>query len=486
MGTYQAKNATSHPITLSNLMGGECLVGTPESIPDACVQRAYNWEYGGEVLQPQVVPGVVTQLDLTEEATAGFYDKVHDIYLVVSGQELYTVTTNFATKTHIGTLTGTYRPAFCLYDTYALIASGGQVQEYDGSTLATTTGSPNSHHVSVVSGRVRAYNIFSDVVNYSAIGDRIGWTNNPSDISSAQFIDVGYKDAGVITATMRLSQDFIVIKSSGTPYRIVNENNFNSVAVIAAADNVYAYNYNCGLSVGNVAYFCGSDGIQSFTTTDSYGAVKVDYPAPGYFINPWFVLNSDVGAHMWHVPSKRQIWVKGQSDKLVYMYHYNVTVNGIAGSWTRRTFAYQINDVMINENNVYVLYGNKIGKIDETIDTDDGNNFDYLLITKRHIPTLKKYILEYFNYMTVNFVPGNANLELSTKSYPYMFSSTDSDIFGDESEIYGDESPIVSDKYTRIRKNLQKRLDYLEARISGSSGRLAVQTLVTNVSEVNF
>lgn len=394
MGTYQAKNATSHPITLSNLMGGECTVGTPQDIPDTCLQRAYNWEYGGEVLQPQVVPGVVTQINLTEEATAGFYDKVHDVFIVVSGQKVYTITTDFATKTYKGTLTGTYKPVFCLFDTYVLISSGGQLQEFNGTTLATIAGSPLSHHVKTIFGRVRAYNINSDVINYSGIGDRTNWTNNPADISSSQFVDVGYKDAGIITATMQMSQDTVVIKSSGTPYRIVNENDFANIKVIAAADQVYAYNHYAGLTVGNTAYFAGSDGFQSFSTTDSYGAVKLDYPAPGYFINPWLVLNSDEGAKVWHIPSKRQIWVKGQNDKLVYMYHYNVTVNGVAGSWTRRTFYHQINDVMVKNNDIYVLYGNKIGKVDENIDTDDGQHFDYLLVTKRHVPNLKKYILE--------------------------------------------------------------------------------------------
>ena len=488
MGTYQSKNVTSHPISLSNLMGGECLVGTPESIPDNCLQLAYNWEYGGEMLQPQVVSGIRTKLDLTTTTTAGFLDVVHGIYLIASGTSLYSLTTDFVTKTLLGTLTGTYQPIFLLYDTYVLIASGGQIQKVAlGTTLSTIVGSPNTHHISFCFGRIRAYNIFSDVLNYSAIGDPTGWTNSTTDISSSQFINVGYKDAGNITASGRLSTDTIIFKSSGVPYRITNENDFTNVKVVAAADRVYAHNHYCGLTVRNQAYFVGKDGFESISTVTDYGGVKVDVPAPGYLINPWLVLNSNAGnSRMWHIPSKRQIWVKGQNDKLVYIYNYNVNVNGVAGSWTRRTFYWQINDVMVNGNDVYILYGNKIGLLDDTTDLDDGNHFTYLLVTKRHIPILKKIILEHFNYLSFNKIPGNAVLELSTKSYPYTFSSTDGDIFGDTSDIYGDITFIVSDQFTSIIKNLQKRLDYLEVKVSGSSGRLAIHAISVNISEVNF
>jgi hypothetical protein len=489
VGTYKTKNSTSHAIALSNLMGGECLVGTPESIPDDCLQLAYNWEYGGAVLQPQVVDGVATQIDFTSVTTGGFYDSIHDLYLVASGTSLYKLSNVFSAKTLIGTLTGTYAPVFLLYDTYVLITSGGQIQKWDGTTLTTIAGSPVSHHISFCFGRVRAYSILSAVINYSSIGDctsSVAWVNTPSDTSSSQYIDVGYKDAGTITASMMLSQAFMVIKSSGIPYRIAGEEDFTSVAVVAAADKVYAYNHYCGLCVGNTAYFVGKDGFESFSTVTAYGYVKTDYPAPGYYINSWLVLNADTTARMWHIPSKRQIWVKGQNDKLVYIYHYNVTANGVAGSWTRRQFFWQINDVICNGNNIYVLYGNKIGRIDDSIATDDGNVVTALLISKRVMPQLKKIIVTHLNYFSYNMVPGNACLQLTSKQYSYSFSSEDGDIYGDNTDIYGDNTPIVSNQFTLIRKNLQKRLDYLEASITVNAGRIAIHNCSVTVNEVNF
>lgn len=486
MGVYRYKNATQRPIDLSNLMGGECLVGTPESIPENCLQQAYNWEYGGEVLQPQVVQGVTIKLDLEAEATAGFYDTVHDCFLVASGQNLYQIATDFGTKTYLGTLTGTYAPVFCMYDTFCLLATGGQIQKFDGTTLSILDNSPLLHHVSTCFGRLRAYNINSDIINYSAIGDPTNWTNNPSDISSGQFIYIGYKDAGTIIATMRLSQDTIVIKSSGVPYRIVNEDNFSTVRVVAAADKVYAYNHYSSLTVGNKAYFTGKDGFQSFSTVTEYGAVKVDDPSPGYFVNPWLALNSDNNAILWHIPVKKQIWVKGQNDKFIRIYHYNVLANGVAGSWTNRDFKYQIHDVMIKDKHVYILYGNKIGELDNNSDLDDGVHFTAKLLTRRIMPTLKKFIINHFNFLSYNIKPGSAVLSIATKQYPYTFATSGTQIYGNHDFIYGNHTHLVSSQNTPIKKNLQKRVNYIDASLVVNTGRMAIHGLSINASEVNF
>ena len=467
-------------------MGGECLVGTPESIPENCLQQAYNFEYGGEVLQPQVVPGVTIKLDLESEATAGFYDSVHDCFLVESGQNLYKIATDFSTKTYLGTLTGTYAPVFCMYDTFCLLATGGQIQKFDGTTLSILDNSPLSHHVSTCFGRLRAYNINSDIINYSAIGDPTNWTNNPSDISSGQYIKIGYKDAGLITASMMLSQDFIVFKSSGIPYRIMSENDFNNVRIVTAANKVFAYNHYCGLTVGNRAYFAGHDGIQSISTVTDYGGVKVDEPAPGLLINPWFILNATERARIWNIPYKRQLWVKGQDDKIVWIYHYNVLANGVSGSWTHRDFAYQIKDVMLKDDKTYVLYGNKIGLLDNTTSLDDGNKFTAQLVSRRYIPNLKKFIVNHFNFMGFNMLDGDAVLSIATKQYPFSFTRTDSDIFGDTTDIFDDFTTIVSDDFSQIRKNLQKRINYLECRLIVNSGRMAIHSLNVDISEVNF
>jgi hypothetical protein len=235
--------STKHPaqftIGIDNIMGGLCLIANPESIPDGTVAQMDNWEYGVLLNQPQVCPGVVTVYDMGMTVDTIFYDEANDVWTASSGTGLYT--TDLATHSSIGTLTGNYKPVYALYDDIVLVASGGQIQKIaSGTTLSTVEGSPLSHYVAHNNGRVEAFNINSDVKNYSAIGDYTGWTNNPSDPSSAQFVYVGYKDASQIACTIKLATDSIVIKTSGSVYRIVNENDFANIASYPAAQKAVA------------------------------------------------------------------------------------------------------------------------------------------------------------------------------------------------------------------------------------------------------
>jgi hypothetical protein len=278
----------------------------------------------------------------------------------------------------------------------------------------------------------------------------------------------------------------IVLKSSGVPYRVTNEDDFTQIRVVAAAEKVYAWNYYCGLTVGNRCYFIGKEGFESFSTVTAYGAVKVDEPSPGYFINSRIALDSDSSARLWHVPTRKQIWVKTKNDKFVYIYHYNLMANGVAGSWTRRTFTHQINDVFTKGKDVFIFYGGMLGQLDETTDLDDGVPVGGQIITKRKMPTQKKYVIDYFKYTSYNILPGDAVVEISTKSYPHSLTSGDSLIYGDESPIYGDESPIYGEQFTTIRKNLQKRCNYLEGKITINRGRIAIREFIVQAEEVEY
>jgi len=502
--------AIKEVFSLSNLMGGECLVGTPDNIPDNCLQLMFNMEYAGEILQPQTVPGVLRKYDAwyagedifgneddifgNEEVIAfqdsdlikrGHYDSLHDCILVSTGIALYKIDSDF-NRINIGALTGTYEPIFCNYDNKILIASGGQIQSFDGTTLATLEGSPLTHHVSTCFGRVRAYNILSDVINYSAIGDPDGWVNAPADISSSQFVQIGYKDAGFITSTMMLSTDLIVLKSSGTPYRVIGEDDFSTIRVVAAAEKVYAANYYSGLTVGNRCFFIGKEGFESFSTVTAYGAVKVDEPSPGQFVNTRLALDSDDSARLWHVPTRKQIWVKVRNDKFIYMYHYNLVANGVAGSWTRRNFTNQINDVFTKGKDVFIIFDGMVGLLDETIDLDDDVPIISKMITKRKTPVQKKYVIGYLKYKSQNLIAGNAVLDVSTKQYSHTLTTGDSPVYGDDTPVFGDDSPIYGEEYTTIRKNLNKRCDYLEGKIIVNRGRIAIRDFIVRAKEVKY
>jgi hypothetical protein len=474
--------ATKHPnqfiIGMNNIMGGLCLIANPESIPEGTLAQFDNWEYGTLLNQPQVCPGVVSQYDMTNDAETLFYDEVHDIWYCSTGTSLYS--TNLITKTLLGTLTGAYRPIYSLYDDVVLVASGGQIQKItSGTTLATVAGSPLSHWVAHNNGRVEAFNINSDVKNYSAIGDYNGWMNNPADISSAQFVNIGYKDAGKIACTIKLSTDSIVIKTNGSVYRIQNENDFTNIAVVPAAQKAGAFNHYSGLALLNKAYFVGPEGFNSFGTVQAYGSVSVDEPSPGYMINGWYVVNVPENARVWHVPCRKQVWCKTSNQNEILIYHYGLN------AWSRRQFRHTINDVVVKGNDVYIAYGTKVAKLDDGVSTDDGEIYISTLVTKRYIPTSKKYIMKRVKFVTYNFISGDYVLTVGGKIFPTVFNST-SDIADTDNDIADTDMDIVSpyEDFAVKRKRTRKRARAIQVVVTVNSGRIAIRDIGILVAEI--
>ena len=474
--------STKHPdrqftIGMGNIMGGWCAIANPESIPDGTVAQMDNWEYGTLLNQPQVCPGVVSQYDMTTDAETLFYDEVNDIWYCSTGTALYS--TDLTTKTLLGTLTGAYKPIYALYDTVALLASGGQIQSITGgATLATVAGSPLSHWVAHNNGRVEALNILSDVKNYSAIGDYNGWTNNPTDISSAQFVDVGYKDAANIACTIKLSTDSIVIKTNGSVYRITNENDFANVGCYPAAQRTGAFNHYSGLSLMNKAFFVGQEGFNSFSTVTDYGGVKVDDPAPGYMINGWYVGNISANVRVWHVQARKQIWCKTSNENEVLIYHYGIN------AWSKRQFKYPIFDVVVKGFDVYIAYGSKIAKLDDNVDTDDGSHFTATLAGKRYLPKHKKLLMKYVNLVTYGFIAGNYVLNVGDKTFPINFGST-GDIADTDSDIADtDSDPVDQSSYTEFKKRTRKRTKAVQVVLTVQTGRVAIRDMGIDVVEI--
>jgi hypothetical protein len=478
MPVQSTKHPSQFTISMQNIMRGLCLIANPESIPDGTLAQFDNWEYGTLLNQPQVCPGVVSQYDMVTDAETLFYDEVHNIWYCSSGTSLYS--TNLSTKTLLGTLTGAYKPIYALYDDVVLVASGGQIQKITGgTTLATVTGSPLSHWVAHNNGRVEALNILSDVKNYSAIGDYNGWINNPSDISSAQFVEVGYKDASQIACTIKLATDSIVIKTNGSVYRILNEDDFTNIRVVPAAQRAGAYNHYSGLALLNKAFFVGPEGFNSFSTVTDYGGVKVDDPSPGYMINGWYVVNIPTNARIWHVPTRKQVWCKTSNQNEILIYHYGIN------AWSRRQFTHAINDVVIKGLDVYIAYGTKIAKLDEAVDMDDGIPFVATMATKRYIPNSKKYVMKRVKFVTYNFIAGDYILAVGGKLFPAVYNST-SDIANIDSDIANTDSDIVSpyEDFSLIRKRTRKRAKAIQVIVTVNSGRIAIRDIGITVAEV--
>jgi hypothetical protein len=326
-----------------------------ETIADGELYRAENVEYNYINNALKSVQGTEIKLTGAADIMTGYPYLGSTLYNI--GQSLY-ITTDFGTPVLLGTLTGSDTPVYASWDGKVLIASGGQLQIYDGVTLATISGSPNSTYVTDRKGRVLAYTKISDVLNYSAIGDAVSstaWVNNPSDASSAQFLQVGYKDGNPISAIDTLANDIIVYKTpasgevTGRIYRVLGE--FPDWTVEELARKAHCFSAG---SVGNSAFFIGYGGFLSLAGVQEYGDINVI--ETGRNVNNYLIKNMDANAKMWVVQNRKQIWFKTQNDKRVYIYHYVGRYPDGRGTFTVRTFEHQLHDVWCVGSEVYIAY----------------------------------------------------------------------------------------------------------------------------------
>ncbi|WP_094603463.1 hypothetical protein SPSIL_015210 [Sporomusa silvacetica DSM 10669] len=437
----------------------------PESIPDGALVQAENTEYDHADGALRTVAGVTIKLDVGMTIDTLFYDHRHSVFYFSSGTSLYR--TDLATYTALGALEGASRPVYCRYGEVCLVASGGLLQSIVGGTvLSTLIGSPPvSHYVTSRAGRVIAFSTASDIVNYSAIGDHTSWTNVSSDTSSAQFVNVGYKDPGNIIAIDFLSKVMVVYKQYGRAYKIISApEDTTNFAVEPVSETASCLSMFATVNIDGYSLYLGQAGLMAFIPTQDYGDV-----APrevGLNINAWIAKNIDSNCQLWHVQSKKQIWVKTQNDKRVYLYHYIPRYDDGRGAFTVRSFTHDISDVCEVGSDVYVAYGGKISILNMLVDTDDGVQLQTVIkganrLAKKHAILIMSKLL-----ITRNIIAGYGTLTIGKKSRTVTFSASGQKIYFNTAKLYSSALRLYSSAYTRYYK------------VSGGSNKSVQITLI--------
>lgn len=422
----------------------------PESIPDGALVQAEQCEYDYADGSLRTVAGVSIVLNAGMSVDTLFYDSKNGVFYFSSGTKLYR-SADLTSYTLLGSIVGLSKPVYCLFGSVCLLASGAQLQAVvNGSTLQTVSGSPAvCNHVSVMFGRVRVATD-TDQFAYSAIGDYTSWTNNPSDKSSAQYVNVGYKDPGKIIAVDYLPRVTMVYKEGGRAYKIVGEPQDASFAVETVSQTASVLSKFGTVNVDNRSYILGRGGLMSFAPTQDYGNV-----APfesGLNINAWIAQNVDANSQIWHVQSKKQLWIKTQNDKRVYLYHYQPRYPDGRGAFTTRTFSNQLNDVCCVGNVVYVAYGNKIGKLDSTLDTDDGVQIQTVIKGANRISTKRSRLIMTKRMVVRNIISGYGTVQFGKRTENLTFSASSPKLYGNKAKLYGNKTKLTSSAYTKYFK----------------------------------
>jgi hypothetical protein len=423
----------------------------PESIADTELVQAENCEYDEADGSLKTVQGITAKIDMGTSVDTLFYDNRNACYYFTCGAYIYK-TVDMIAYAKLGQITGTRKPVFTMYGGVCLIASGGQLQSITGgNTVSTIQDSPTRcDFVTVRSGRVLVYAGDSDALRYSAIGDHTSWKQVASDSSSGQSINVGYKDPGNIIAVDFLSKAIMVYKEGGRAYKIVGEPQDSDYAVEPVSQTAYCGSQRATVSVDSKSYYLGMAGMMSFQPTSAYGDVQPF--EEGLNVNAWIASNIDENCEMWRLPNKKQIWLKTQNDNRIYIYHYIPRYQDSRGAFTVRTMSHTLNDVCCVGPRVYVAYGNKIGVLDSSVDTDDGVQIQTAITSGTKIASKHSILVMSRLFVSQNIIEGVGTIKCGKKVRNLSFDTGSTYAYDATGYAYDATEYAYQDPYTRSYK----------------------------------
>lgn len=436
---------------MQGFRGGLDLSAPPESISDACAVRLENCEFSPSDGGLQTVPGVriVYENSGIEDIESLYYNRARkEYYFVIDGRMFRTL--DFSSATDIGKVSGPGVCHYAMFGNTCLIASGGCLQYISNEgLLLDVTGSPSRcDGVSVRTGRVITFSTDSDLLQYSAVGDYTSWENKPNDVSSAQSVNVGYKDSGALIAVDFLSSAIIAYKEAGQAYKIVGDDPSDSnFACLPISQTAYCADTDATLSIDSKAYYLGQAGFMSFTPTNAFGDI-----APfdeGLNINPALVGNIDSSCRLWHIPSRKQIWIKPQNDGLIYIYHYIPRSSDGRGVFTSRQFAYNLHDVIDDGKHIYIAYGRKIGVLDKNLDTDDDTQIVTKIVGANRLASERFILVMKCLLVTHNNIEGSGTVKVGKKPKPVSFAAKELTLANATKPLASANECIISSDYSK-------------------------------------
>ena len=246
-----------------------------------------------------------------------------------------------------------------------------ELKDTSGTVFGVMEESSKCHQVFLHNGRVGVVGD-DDTIFFSAVGDcesDDAWTTKDDDTSSAQWIQVGYKDGMDITAVVQLSKDLIIFKSpvyepdKGIIYRLVGE--VPDWQIVEAARNTGTFSQRSVCVAGNDVFYATSVGIATLSNVMSYGEAKTGWPDRK--VSNALVPKIESSARIYDVPVKQQLWIAPYKDsKEVWVFDY-----GHGGIWTTFEFPNAVKYVFGVDNRVFVFMDKSIYELNDDYEQDD-------------------------------------------------------------------------------------------------------------------
>ncbi len=494
------KHSNQTSVIRADFSGGLNTAAAVDGIGETQLSQVINMELDHATGRLKTVSG--TKDIFTADIFAVMYDAINGVLLYAdSNKAVYVASLDDGSiSSSIGTLTGTLYPDTASWEDGLLIASGGKLQYYNGSTL-TTIDSPNARSVYIRAGRV----VITDDANvrYSAVGDETDWTEDSGDASSSKFVEAGYKDGGGFIGMGSLSQDCLLIKDNRRVYRLSGE--YPDWAIAEVSRNVECSGRRSFCSVADAVYILGKNEVQVLQTTDQYGDVK---PA-----NIATLVTSEIqalpeNAAVRFVSPLSQIWFIGESG--------NVLLYDLSGqAWYKRKFNNDVVDVFSVGDEVYVAKEDRVSKLDDTTFYDAGRplawRFKAQRLVSKHDYLLKRTeisIIPFSSILYVGYIYCGAvmiGLPIPTRSIKIYHNSSpiwknrakimlagrakgvyaaSERVYKNYNLIYGNPAPIYNRRTISKFSNNVFRSKFLDVGGHGGMGGFVLNHILMDIAEV--
>ncbi len=375
MGIYSDKHGERTQINFyPSLDGGLNLSTPPENLNKNELRDAMNVEFSPLTGSLRVRGGLVW--------SGKFPEKVNRI-IAVPGYHGFLAKASASDKLYyflwnniwnvIGTCTGNGEFYATMWDEpgQILLASGGKLQKFSGTSLpelTTITGSPEHCYLVFSRGGRVGVVCDEDTIKFSAVGDCTGWENDPNDDSTAQFIQIGYKDGMYINAVVPLSKDLIIFKSppdepeKGIIYRLTGD--YPDWEILEVAHNTGTFAQNTVQAVGNDVFFITPSGLATLSNVTSYGEVKTSWPDRK--VSSTLTFRLEKSAKLWHVPLKQQLWLlPSEYDDDIWILDYS------RGIWSKIKFPVKPNFTADVDKLLFIFSGRDLYQVNDWFTHDE-------------------------------------------------------------------------------------------------------------------
>jgi hypothetical protein len=308
------------------------------------------------------------------------------------------------------------------------------------------------------------------------VGDETDWTSVSEVDSSAQSLEVGYKDTGAIVGVTNLSSDILIFKDNGHAYHLYGD--YPNWTLKEISRDIYCKNYRGCCALANSAMVLSESMLQAVNTTQAYGDMRAEDISEKVRAEIK-ALPADVRIH--YMPVLNQLWILDNKKKVLFM-------DCAKGAFFHRKFTHEVLDAMAVGDEVYILKAHKIQKLKNRSPEDEGkplqwefwgktmvSSNEYLVKRVRVCVTPemdKRYECMFLvgNFPVVAIMPQRINSVYQDPTIVYEsprevyephrlpeYSNSEL-VYGNREEVYKSDMPLVTANMYKTDKRCVQRL----------------------------